>query len=55
MSRAPDSRHDGRGSLVNSGGGGCAQERLGVSGMRHEWESGCGQGSKRSWGTWGTT
>jgi hypothetical protein len=40
---------------ASSGSGSCAREGLGVSEMRQGREGGCTRGSKRSWGTWGTT
>jgi hypothetical protein len=46
------SQHDGRWSPASSGGGGRARERVRVGEMRQGRESGCGQGSKGSWGAW---
>jgi hypothetical protein len=49
---ALDGWHGGRGSPSSSSGGGRARERVSVGEMRQERESGCGRGSKRSWGAW---
>jgi hypothetical protein len=47
-----DGQHGGRGSPTSTSDGGRTRERASVGEMRQGRESGCGRGSKKSWGAW---